>query len=411
MRNPLNRTQLVSFAVAFSSQSITAMMVYLVPSLAPVLKASLGISTAAIGEIVGVSWIGVVTTSMVLGTYGDQVGVRKVLFVAHVIQAASLVLAYVAQTSYVGILLSFFGVGVGYSAVTPLTSKMIVDSFPPDQAASVMGFKQSGVVVGTTLAGIIFPTASLLYGYATGFLLAALIVMVSAVNLLFYKENVSSPRREKPSLLRSLRASFSHRRIVSLGLMGILFAAVQAATLGYTTLFLQGRLNFSPVLAGYVLSLVSIMGILSRPFFGLISAKFFDRNGMKTLFLVALTSAVSLLFVSLLGTGTPFWALLVVMSALGFGALGWNAVFLSYAGEMSAKGSVAMGTSTAFAIAMLGQVVGAPVFGVIVDSSWGFTGAWQTYALGIFAASIASLLLARAWNNKPAASEYMPTAN
>jgi predicted MFS family arabinose efflux permease len=67
-------------------------MIYIVPSLAPILKSSLAISTTQIGEIVGVSWIGVVTTSMILGTYGDRIGVGKVLFVAHIIQGGSLFL-------------------------------------------------------------------------------------------------------------------------------------------------------------------------------------------------------------------------------------------------------------------------------------------------------------------------------
>ena len=379
-------------------------MIYLVPSLAPILKSSLGISTAQIGEIVGVSWIGVVTTSMVLGMYGDRVGVRKVLLAAHLIQGVSLATAYFTSTSFTGILIAFFGVGVGYSAVTPLTSKMIVDWFTPSRASSVMGFKQSGVVVGTTLAGLIFPSVSVEYGYPTSFLLAAFIVVAASAGLLFYKENPTFQRNTTPLSLRVvLREAFSNKPLVSLGLMGILFAAVQGATLGYTTLYLQGKLGYSPIFAGYLLSLVSVMGILSRPFFGFVSGKFFGRNGVKTLFLIAVMSSISLVVVSLFEAGTPLWIVLIAMSALGFGALGWNAVFLSYAGEISKRGSVAMGTSTAFAIAMVGQVIGAPVFGVIVDSGLGFSGAWEIYALGIFVSSAISVAFIAGRSRKPTA--------
>jgi nitrate/nitrite transporter NarK len=196
---------------------------------------------------------------------------------------------------------------------------MIVDWFPPGQSASVMGFKQSGVVMGTTLAGLIFPTISILYGYPNSFLLAAVIVLAASAALLFYKENPNLPRRTPQPILQSIRDSLRDRQIVSLGIMGILFAAVQCATLGYTTLYLQGKMNFSPVLAGYLLSVVSLMGILSRPFFGVISTKFFHRNGIKTLFLIAVTSTLALIFVSLLNAGTPFWELLIVMSTLGLG--------------------------------------------------------------------------------------------
>jgi hypothetical protein len=50
---------------------------------------------------------GVVTTSMILGTYGDRIGVRKVLFFAHIIQGASLILAFLASGTYAGILPAF----------------------------------------------------------------------------------------------------------------------------------------------------------------------------------------------------------------------------------------------------------------------------------------------------------------
>jgi len=148
------------------------------------------------------------------------------------------------------------------------------------------------------------------------------------------------------------------------------------------------------------------MGIFSRPFFGMVNDGLLHGNGVKTLFLVAVTSTASLIAVSGLNTGTPFWLLLVVMSALGFGALGWNAVFLSYVGEISPRGFEATTTSTAFAIAMMGQVIGAPLFGVLVDSNLGYVGAYQVYSIGVFASSVICLRLFNKWMKQTRANNH-----
>src|SRR3989442_15170780 len=99
------------------------MMMFAVPSLAPLLRTALGISRTDIGTIVGISYVGVCTTSIIFGMYSDRLGIRRVLFAAHMVQSLSLIAASFAS-SYVEVAFAFFGVGVGYSAITPITSKI-----------------------------------------------------------------------------------------------------------------------------------------------------------------------------------------------------------------------------------------------------------------------------------------------
>ena len=75
------------------------------------------------------------------------------------------------------------------------------------------------------------------------------------------------------------------------------------------------------------------------------------------------------------------------MALLGFGALGWNGVFLTLAGEYSDPGYEGVGTSLAFSVAMTGQIVGAPTFGLIVQETGSYFLGWQIFAIALILAA------------------------
>ena len=62
MSEPRKNTQYMNFAVSWTTQTTTAMLIFAVPALAPLLVSHLALTRAEIGGLVGITYIGVSTT-------------------------------------------------------------------------------------------------------------------------------------------------------------------------------------------------------------------------------------------------------------------------------------------------------------------------------------------------------------
>ncbi len=382
-----SRTRFSNFGIVWSSQSLTAMLIFVVPALAPLIVSSFNLSLTEIGVIVGLTYVGVSTMSTLFGAIADILGIRKVLFLGHLIEAVAIIGASVAH-SFAGLALAIFGVGVGYGSITPVTSKAILDWFPSKQRKSVMGLKQTGVTVGGAVAGFVFPTIGVKFGLEASFLVGGILVMLGSVILLGYVE-IEKPQGGGLAFLREgLSRSLRNVDLLLTGGVGVFFAAVQGAVVTYVALFSHDVLGVDAVTAGLFLSLVNIAGAIGRPAYGIIGDRLFKSRNIADLLIVSMTTCIAISLLSLLPTHMSLFLIGSTIVVLGFGALGWNGVFLAIAGEHSDQGYEGVGTSFAFSLAMVGQIFGAPMFGFIVQSTGSFDLAFRIYALLLFLASI-----------------------
>ncbi|MDG6999095.1 MAG: MFS transporter [Nitrososphaerota archaeon] len=387
MSEPRKNTQYMNFAVSWTTQTTTAMLIFAVPALAPLLVSHLALTRAEIGGLVGITYIGVSTTSMLFGIVADNIGIRKVLFIGHLAEAVSIVGASISH-NFISLAVSMLGVGMGYSAITPVTSKAIHDWFPSRNRGSVMGLKQTGTTVGGALAGFILPLLGVHFGVQISFVAAGILVMLGSTFLLGYTELGYRRPTSFRFLRQGLATSFRNRNLVSTGLVGFCFAAVQAAVVTYIALFVQNSIGFGAVVSGLFLSLANISGTVGRPVFGLVSDRVLHGNRVKDLLIIALTSGLMLLLISIFPEHGNILFLVAIVAVLGFSALGWNGVFLTLSGEYSPRGYEGVGTSLAFSLAMLGQVMGAPVFGLLVDFTGNYNFGWRVFAVLLVLASI-----------------------
>ena len=387
MAEPAKRAQYGNFTIAWTSQTTAAMLIFAVPALAPLLVTKLSLSGTEIGALVGVTYIGVSSMSMLFGVVADNIGIRKVLFLGHLVEAISIVGASFSY-NFLTLVICIFGVGIGYSAITPVTSKAIHDWFPKENRGSVMGLKQTGTTVGGALAGFILPLVGVSLGLQASFIVAGVLVMIGSAFLLGYVEVESRQPTRFDFLRQGLVSSLKNHRLVATGSLGFFFAAVQAIVVTYIALFSEHSLGFGVVVSGLFLSLANVSGTIGRPVFGIISDRLLHGDRVKDLLVIALTSGMMLVLISLFPPHGSVLLLIPVVALLGFSALGWNGVFLTLSGEYSGKGYEAVGTSFAFSLGMLGQVVGAPVFGLLVDITGGFSFSWRLFALLLVSASV-----------------------
>ncbi|MDA4112164.1 MAG: MFS transporter, partial [Thaumarchaeota archaeon] len=244
--------------------------------------------------------------------------------------------------------------------------------------------------VGASIAGALLPVIGVDFGLGASFIAAGILALLGSIFLFGYKESerIPSSKNGLPFLREGLSLSLRNRDLIRVGAVGFFYASVQAAVVTYIALFAQNVLGYSVVLAGLLLSLVNVTGTIGRPVFGLISDRILRGNRIYDLLAISTTSTVSLFLLSTIRFGTNILILIPIVALLGFGALGWNGVFLALSGEYSDPGYEGVGTSLAFSLAMAGQVVGAPLFGIIVERTGKFSIAWQAYAIFLILASI-----------------------
>jgi MFS transporter, ACS family, hexuronate transporter len=390
-----NKTRYSNFGVVWSSQTTAAILIFTIPALAPLLVVRYALTATQIGELTSIMYLGISGVSMFISMISDSVGVKKVLVAGHVIEAVSIISASLAH-NFTGFALSIFAVGIGYSSITPVTSKAIMSWFSKENRSAVMGLKQTGTTVGGIIAGAVLPFVGITYGQSAAFIAAGLLVLSGIAFVLGYKESEQFTGFTHISMkfLRSgLSVSRRNRNLFWLGGVGFFFAAIQSVVVTYITLFSHSVLGFSPIVAGLFLSLVNVAGTIGRPVYGVISDRIFKGSRIKDLYLISLSSFAGLLLLSELRSASSYWEVVPVMALLGFGALGWNGVFLTLAGEYSDSGYEGVGTSLSFSIAMTGQIVGAPIFGLIVQETGNYFLGWQLFAIAlIMAASVFAVM-------------------
>jgi MFS transporter, ACS family, hexuronate transporter len=375
--------------VVWSSQTTAAILIFTIPALAPLLVAKDALTATQIGALTSIMYVGICAVSVFISVISDSLGVKRVLIVGHVIEAVSIISASLAH-NFVGFAISIFGVGIGYSSITPVTSKAIMSWFSKENRSATMGLKQTGTTVGGTIAGAVLPLIGVTYGLGAAFITAGVLVLSGAGIVLAYRESdqfSSSTKISMAFLRRGLSVSTKNGNLLWLGGVGFFYAAVQSVVVTYITLFSHSVLGFTPVIAGLILSLVNVSGTIGRPVYGAVSDRIFKGSRIKDLYLISLTSLVSLLLLSELRSSTGIWMVVPVMALLGFGTLGWNGVFLTLAGEYSDSGYEGVGTSLSFSVAMTGQIAGAPIFGMIVQSTGSYFLGWQVFGAALILAA------------------------
>jgi len=119
---------------------------YGINTLAPFYQDDLGLSHAQVGLFFTAFYLAMTSVSFVAGLLADRLGVRKTMLQGHVVVGVFTVSASLAP-SFTWAFVSFFLAGLGYSFLSPSSSKGVMGWFNRDERAAAMGIKQTGVPI------------------------------------------------------------------------------------------------------------------------------------------------------------------------------------------------------------------------------------------------------------------------
>ncbi len=197
-----------------------------------------------------------------------------------------------------------------------------------------------------------------------------------------------------PKPKSSVREIFRGREIWLITIAGAFLMVVEFSVLTYFVLFLFESLSFPEVAAGNLLAVLAAGGAFGKPITGFISDYFFHGSRRIVYILLAgITGAICLLF-SFTVPGSSSWLIGIMAVILGLSGIAWGGLHLTLVGEIAGKESAGLVTGISVTFLMIGNLVGPPLFGYIVDISGSYRAGWQFLAT-LAAAAIVPLLFAQ----------------
>ncbi|MCY0878092.1 MAG: MFS transporter [Firmicutes bacterium] len=363
--------------MSFVQQGIVVMSVFFA-ALYHLTLAQMGLVTTALS-------LGIMSSMGLMGTVVDRVGPRKVLFFGAVAMAW-LAWAMIPVRGFWPLLVVLYALGAALAMAPASGTKAVFTAFRNRPRGMVMGIRQTGVPIGALLA------ASLLPRIAGGAGLRV-IFWVFAAELLLTGWLFSAAMRPEDPRPASPRADSQRlgwpviRRVWRPALVGILLVAGQYLLLAFSLSDLSRVHHVRIAAAGLIVAASQLGGGVSRVVTGAIS----DRLGGRRTPVIAWCGslgAIMALLVAWLPPHIPYGLLALIWFFFGMGAVGWNALTLTWAGELVSpehSGFAMMGVGTAI---FFGSAVFPPLFGALVDATHRFSVGFSLLAVDLAVAAL-----------------------
>jgi MFS family permease len=369
--------------------------VYFAPVVAPAAAPALGVAPAAVGYFVTAVYLGSMVGTVAAGAWVGRFG--PILVSQAGLLLCLLGLGVASTAALPAVLAGALLLGLGYGPATPASSAILARAAPPHMLALTFSIKQTGVPLGTAIAGAAVPVLVLALGWQAAALAVGVACALCAAALVPIRGRYDTARN--PAAPASLRSAFSPVGLVmrdptlrGLSFVSFVYAGMQITLLAYLVSFLVEFFSVSLVLAGMVMAASQITSVAARIAWGI----FADRLATRRVTLGILGVGMGLTALTALGAKPdwPLWALFAFAMAYGATAVGWNGVFLAEIARLAPRDRVSDATGGSAFFTFLGVVVTPPLFHLVLNmtSSYGLT-----YALfGLPAAAAGVWLLATA---------------
>lgn len=357
-------------------QAMVAMALLTLPVMAPVVAQNLQVSPALVGLYVSVTYAGAMVATLMGGATVARMGAIRVSQWGLVLCAVGLVLC--AMPWLPAMALGAVLIGLGYGPITPASSHLLARTTAPAQMSLVFSIKQTGVPLGSMLAGAVVPPMALLIDWQLSMWVVAALCLVCAGVSQGLRAELDSDRQAEArirwgSLIEPIRMVLAHRSLLTMASCSFMFSMVQLSLTTYLVTFLHDDLAFGLVAAGLALSITQLGGIGGRVVWGFVADRWLGARRM--LLLLASMMALGALASAFLTTDTPHGVVIAILVGFGASAIGWNGVYLAEVARRAPPGMASMATGGTLAFTFLGVVLGPPLFGAL-------SGLFGTYRAG-----------------------------
>jgi predicted MFS family arabinose efflux permease len=385
-------------------QAMVSMALLTLPVMAPVVAQDLQVSPALVGIYVSMTYAGAMVASLMGGATVNRWGAIRVSQWGLMSCAAGLLLCAVPWFPAMG--LGAVLIGLGYGPITPASSHLLARTTPKHQMSLVFSLKQTGVPLGSLLAGALVPPLLLVLNWHASLAAVAAVCVACAAMAQSLRAELDNDRQSDlpmrwGSWIQPLRLVLSHRSLYTMAACSFMFSMVQLSLTTYLVTFLHDDLSYALIAAGLALSATQLGGMAGRIAWGYVADRWLGARRM--LLLLAGLMALGALATTTLTQDTSQWLVMVILVTFGASAIGWNGVYLAEVARRAPPGMASLATGGTLAFTFLGVVIGPPIFGAL---STGF----GTYRAGftslMVVASVSGLLLF--WSQRTPSTQSRP---
>lgn len=358
-------------------------------SVAPLLRAGLGVGPTAAGAVVAVMFGVAVLGSIPLGVAVDRVDTRLAVVAATVLLFGSGIGGWWAASrgDYALLMATRVGGGAAFVTVWNAGAAAVGRAFPPARrATAIAAFSTSGPA-GFGVGQLTGPLVAGAAGWEAVFVSFLPIALVGLGVYLPASAGTATEAVADPPGLASFRRVLGDRRVWHVSALAFLAYAVYLFVNSWMPTYLTDGLGVSLAASGAMTGAFALVGVASRFSGGALSDRLFGSR-RRPVVLVSFVASVPL--VAALGFLDVVPVLLLAMLGAGYFVQLTLGLSLAYARELVeasvATTAIAVATSLGLAGAFLAPLVAAEVF--VLTGSYG-----ATFALAV-AATVVGVALA-----------------
>ena len=371
------------FATSINMQGIQALM--------PFIQSDFELSRTQAGLYSTFFFISATIAAVFSGKIVDNYGARKGMLIG-VFSVGGMMFLHSFAPVYSILLILGLICGFGFSIVTPSVNKAIIEGVHYSKRAISMGIMQSGGGIGGFAGASLLPVFAENFGWrrAIGFS-GITAVLVGFIIVILLSDRGEKSEAKDISFLKKIKELLADRHLFLLCLLGFGFGTAIGAIPAHFALYLTLDLGFSATLAGLSLGVLQIGGIFGRPFWGIISDKFFKGERNPALKLLVIMISLMLFFFGLFVWRFSGSRLLIILFSflLGMSGMGWMGLYFTYIGETSGSDDAGVATGLALIFLRTGVIFSPPIFGFLADITDNYNVSWL--ALGVIIVFISSI--------------------
>ncbi len=385
-----SKNTLLVVLAATVAQMVVAMSNVVLPTIAPKLAESLGLSPILIGYQVSLTFGTATVASMFGGTAVLRWGAARMTQVSMGACGAGLLLFLLPHWGF--IVLGSVAVGAAMGLLTPAAAHMLVKYTRPEQRNLVFSIKQTGVPLGGVIIALTAPALAVTVGWQWSITLVIALIVVLALLVAPRRTRWDDDRDPGASLRQQpfggVPMVWRHAGLRWLSLVALLFSAIQRCLLTFTVIYLVAEADYGLIEAGVMLSMLQIGGAVARVPWGWLADRL--RSSLVVLTVICVITIGATAALALLGSGWPRPVVYLLFFLLGAAAVGWNGVFHAEAARLSPPGMAGMVAGGTAVFIFGGVLLGPSVFAGAYSAIQSYS---ATFALMTAAGVVALVLL------------------